>query len=178
MAKIITQSDYTRTLVRKRNDLADNIETKGVEADQTEKLNTLVPKVLEIGISQEVLDLFAAMVETSAANPSVGDYAEALEELRQELAALLQAKNIPVSDSDTYNTLIAVLRDYPWSATAAKWVIVAALNGGYPYYTNFVGIIPDVWDDTEPHNPSLWRINAEYNGGYPYTYYMKQWVEV
>ena len=48
MAKIITQSDYTRTLVRKRNDLADNIETKGVEADQTEKLNTLVPKVLEI----------------------------------------------------------------------------------------------------------------------------------
>ena len=48
MAKIITQSDYTRTLVRKRNDLADNIETKGVEADQTEKLNTLVPKVLDI----------------------------------------------------------------------------------------------------------------------------------
>ena len=48
MAKIITQSDYTRTLVRKRNDLADNIETMGVEADQTEKLNTLVPKVLDI----------------------------------------------------------------------------------------------------------------------------------
>lgn len=48
MTKTITQSDYTSALVRKRNDLADNIEVKGVEASQEEKLNTLVPKVLEI----------------------------------------------------------------------------------------------------------------------------------
>lgn len=48
MSKIITQSDYTSALVSQRNDLADNIDTKGVEAEQTEKLNALVPKVLEI----------------------------------------------------------------------------------------------------------------------------------
>lgn len=48
MSKIITQSDYTSALVSKRNDLADNIDSKGVEASQQEKLNTLVPKVLEI----------------------------------------------------------------------------------------------------------------------------------
>ena len=48
MGKIITQSDYTRTLINKRNDLADNIDSKGVEAERNEKLNTLVPKVLEI----------------------------------------------------------------------------------------------------------------------------------
>lgn len=48
MSRILTQSDYTSALVSQRNDLADNIDTKGVEAERTEKLNTLVPKVLEI----------------------------------------------------------------------------------------------------------------------------------
>lgn len=49
MRKIVTQSEYTSALVSQRNDLADNIDAMGVEAEQTEKLNTLVPKVLEIG---------------------------------------------------------------------------------------------------------------------------------
>lgn len=56
MSKIITQSDYTSALISQRNDLADNIDAKGVEAEQTEKLNTLVPKVLEIGGSSSLDD--------------------------------------------------------------------------------------------------------------------------
>lgn len=48
MAKTVAQSDYTNTLVQLRDDLADNLTTKGVPAQRTEKFNTLVPKVLEI----------------------------------------------------------------------------------------------------------------------------------
>jgi len=152
MSKIITQSDYTSALVSKRNDLADNIDTKGVEAEQTEKLNSLVPKVLEI--------------------PS-GASAETMTELREKLTSL----GIPIPGDATDEEVIEILIGYPLS-TPATWFVDAAINSGYPYHTRFAGIIPDIWDGSSPHNPSLWRIDAEYNDGYPYTYYMKQWVEV
>lgn len=42
-------SDYLQKLVELKNQLVDNLVSKGVEATQDEKLNTLVPKVLEIG---------------------------------------------------------------------------------------------------------------------------------
>lgn len=151
MSKIITQSDYTSALVSKRNDLADNITEKGVEAEQTEKLNTLVPKVLEI--------------------PS-GVPTETMTELREKLTSL----GIPIPDDATDEEMVEMLISYPLSVPAT-WFVDAAVNDGYPYYTQFAGIIPDVWDSTEPHNPSLWRLEADKNDGYPYTYYMKQWVE-
>ena len=43
-----TLRQYLAELIRQRNDLADNLVTQSVPALQTEKLNTLVPKVLDI----------------------------------------------------------------------------------------------------------------------------------
>lgn len=41
-------ADYLDDLVTQRNALADNLVTQGVTATHAEKLNSLVPKVLEI----------------------------------------------------------------------------------------------------------------------------------
>ena len=43
-----TIADYLTALDQQRNQLAANLAKKGVSADETEKLNTLVPKVLQI----------------------------------------------------------------------------------------------------------------------------------
>ena len=57
------------------------------------------------------------------------------------------------------------------------WYISATTNNGYPYNTDFIGIISDIWTDGK-HNYSLWRIDpdGDINDGYPYTYYMQQWL--
>ena len=46
-----TIADYLTALDQQRNQLAANLAKKGVSADETEKLNTLVPKVLQIPFS-------------------------------------------------------------------------------------------------------------------------------
>ena len=43
-----TTADYLNDLVAQKKALADNLNTKGVSASDTETLNTLVPKVLQI----------------------------------------------------------------------------------------------------------------------------------
>ena len=43
-----TTADYLNDLVAQKKSLAENLNTKGVSASQSETLNTLVPKVLEI----------------------------------------------------------------------------------------------------------------------------------
>ena len=43
-----TTADYLNDLVAQKNALAENLNTKGVSASDTETLNTLVPKVLQI----------------------------------------------------------------------------------------------------------------------------------
>ena len=43
-----TTADYLNDLVAQKKALADNLNTKGVSASDTETLNTLVPKVLDI----------------------------------------------------------------------------------------------------------------------------------
>lgn len=57
------------------------------------------------------------------------------------------------------------------------WYISSTTNNGYPYNTDFIGIISDIWTEGK-HNYSLWRIDpdGEINDGYPYTYYMQQWL--
>lgn len=57
------------------------------------------------------------------------------------------------------------------------WYISSNVNNGYPYNTDFIGIISDIWTDGK-HNYSLWRIDPDgkINDGYPYTYYMQQWL--
>ena len=57
------------------------------------------------------------------------------------------------------------------------WYISSNVNNGYPYNTDFAGIISDIWTPGK-HNYSLWRIDpdGEINDGYPYTYYMQQWL--
>lgn len=49
-------------------------------------------------------------------------------------------------------------------------------NNGYPYNTEFSGIISNIWNGK--HNDSLWRIDSAgvINDGYPYNYYMNNWV--
>lgn len=47
-----TTADYLQDLINQRNLLADNLNAMGVNASQTEKLNTLMPKVLTIDQSK------------------------------------------------------------------------------------------------------------------------------
>lgn len=47
-----TTTDYLNKLVTQKNTLADNLVTKGVTATHDETLETLVPKVLEISVSE------------------------------------------------------------------------------------------------------------------------------
>lgn len=58
-------SDYLGKLVELKNQLVANLTVKGVDAQQSEKLNTLVPKVLEIETG----------VDTSDATATAGDIA-------------------------------------------------------------------------------------------------------
>ena len=47
-------SDYLRKLVDMKNQLVVNLKSMNVTADENEKLNTLVPKVLECKTKQNV----------------------------------------------------------------------------------------------------------------------------
>ena len=47
-------SNYLAKLVELKNQLVANLKSMGVAADESEKLNTLVPKVLECGTKQNV----------------------------------------------------------------------------------------------------------------------------
>ena len=51
-----TISQQLTELVNRKNQLAENLTTKGVSASSSETLNTLVPKVLEITSSGVVPD--------------------------------------------------------------------------------------------------------------------------
>ena len=57
------------------------------------------------------------------------------------------------------------------------WYMSPTVNNGYPYNTDFVGIIPDYLIDGK-YNYSFWRIDTtgEINNGYPYNYYLEQWI--
>ena len=50
-----TTADYLNKLVEQKNTLADNLVTKGVTATHDETLETLVPKVLDISSSGQVI---------------------------------------------------------------------------------------------------------------------------
>lgn len=57
------------------------------------------------------------------------------------------------------------------------WYISPTVNNGYPYNTDFAGIIPNYLIDGK-YNYSFWRIDTtgKINNGYPYNYYMEQWI--
>ena len=57
------------------------------------------------------------------------------------------------------------------------WYMSLTVNNGYPYNTDFVGIIPNYLIDGK-YNYSFWRIDTtgKTNNGYPYNYYMEQWL--
>ena len=48
-------ADYLRKLVELKNQLVANLKSMGVTADESEKLNTLVPKVLECKTEQSIV---------------------------------------------------------------------------------------------------------------------------
>ena len=50
-----SMTDYLNKLVSQKNALADNLVTKGIEATHDETLETLVPKVLDISSSGQVI---------------------------------------------------------------------------------------------------------------------------
>lgn len=58
------------------------------------------------------------------------------------------------------------------------WFLSSSNNNGYPYNTNFIGIISNVWTDGIHNIPTVWRIDTteKINAGYPYNYYMKIWL--
>lgn len=57
-------ANYLTTLDQQRNQLARNLTTMGVSASETEKLNTLVPKVLQIPQTKQDITLFKASIDT------------------------------------------------------------------------------------------------------------------
>lgn len=57
------------------------------------------------------------------------------------------------------------------------WYISSTLNSGYPYNTDFSGIIPNYLIDGK-YNYSFWRIDetGKINQGYPYNYDLEKWL--
>ena len=57
------------------------------------------------------------------------------------------------------------------------WYMSPTVNNGYPYNTDFVGIIPNYLIDGK-YNYSFWRIDTtgKINNGYPYNYDLEQWL--
>ena len=56
--------NYLTALDEQRDQLARNLVTMGVQASETEKLNTLVPKVLQIPQAKQDITLFRASTDT------------------------------------------------------------------------------------------------------------------
>lgn len=56
--------NYLTALDEQRDALARNLVTMGVQASETEKLNTLVPKVLQIPQTKQDVTLFRASIDT------------------------------------------------------------------------------------------------------------------
>lgn len=65
-------ANYLTALDEQRDALARNLTTMGVSASETEKLNTLVPKVLQIPQTKQDITLFKASIDT------LHDYGEKL----------------------------------------------------------------------------------------------------
>ena len=57
-------ANYLTALDEQRDALARNLVTMGVSASETEKLNTLVPKVLQIPQTKPDITLFKASIDT------------------------------------------------------------------------------------------------------------------
>ena len=57
-------ANYLTALDEQRDALARNLTTMGVSASETEKLNTLVPKVLQIPQTKQDITLFKASIDT------------------------------------------------------------------------------------------------------------------
>jgi len=57
-------ANYLTALDQQRDQLARNLTTMGVSASETEKLNTLVPKVLQIPQTKQDITLFKACIDT------------------------------------------------------------------------------------------------------------------
>ena len=57
-------ANYLTALDQQRDQLARNLVTMGVAASETEKLNTLVPKVLQIPQTKQDITLFKASIDT------------------------------------------------------------------------------------------------------------------
>ena len=57
-------ANYLTALDEQRDALARNLTTMGVSASETEKLNTLVPKVLQIPQAKPDITLFKASIDT------------------------------------------------------------------------------------------------------------------
>lgn len=57
------------------------------------------------------------------------------------------------------------------------WYISSTTNNGYPYNTDYPGIISNYLIDGK-YNYSFWRIDTtgKINSGYPYNYYLEQWI--
>lgn len=57
-------ANYLTALDQQRDQLARNLTTMGVSVSETEKLNTLVPKVLQIPHTKQDITLFKACIDT------------------------------------------------------------------------------------------------------------------
>lgn len=70
-----TLTGYLTDLVNQKNLLVDNLVTMGVSATHDEKLNTLVPKVLEIkvGGSDEAPELYPVIIALDKTNLNIQD---------------------------------------------------------------------------------------------------------
>lgn len=65
----MTTEQYLNDLVNQKNNLVDNLVSKGVTASKDEKLNTLVPKVLDIqsggSTDEELINSFISSIDNS-----------------------------------------------------------------------------------------------------------------
>ena len=89
--------NYLTALDEQRDQLARNLLTMGVQASETEKLNTLVPKVLQIPQTKPDITLFKASID------ALHDYGE-------KVYTSIMTAIAPLQDSQNPTSISAVRR--------------------------------------------------------------------
>lgn len=93
--------DYIDAIDTWRDTLATELVEKGISAVDTEKLNTLVPKILQIGESTSY-----DFPEIQVTGQSIDDYIKAIDYWRDNLANILVAKGVEAIDTEKLNSLV------------------------------------------------------------------------
>lgn len=137
---------YLAELNRQRKQLAENLNTMGVQATTTEKLNTLIPKVLQIQTGGEGTVKEAVLLDTNSFTSK-----------QETVSAYGDTIYIYESSSDT------TLQKY--ADVIEKWGGISVTNNFVGDESSKYGIAMSNWSETEVNTGILFTVPLELRTG-------------